>query len=384
MGCQCYVTTSTRPGIKSRLPELDVELTERCDNNCLHCCINLPANDAAACREMPADLVQRILREAAELGCLQVRFTGGEPLVRDDFAKLYLFTRRLGMKVLLFTNGRRITPELAELFSNVPPLMPIEVSVYGMGSKSYDAAARVPGAFTEFQRGVDLLLARRVPFVVKWAVLPTNRDERLEFESWAAGIPGMNKRPASTLFFQMRDRRDDPARNRVIEGLRPSPEECVSILSADPEFYRREMREFGRMFFGPPGDRLFQCGVTGKPCVDAYGRLQPCLGLRAPEFSYDLCAGGSLPEARATFFPRMLELRANNPEYLRRCARCFIKSLCEQCPARSWSEHGTLDTPVEYFCAVAHAQAVEVGWLRKGEQAWEVIDWRERVDAPLD
>jgi hypothetical protein len=41
------------------------------------------------------------------------------------------------------------------------------------------------------------------------------------------------------------------------------------------------------------------------------------------------------------------DIRATNPEYLRRCALCFLHGLCEQCPAKSWAEHSTLDTPVE-------------------------------------
>ena len=58
---------------------------------------------------------------------------------------------------------------------------------------------------------------------------------------------------------------------------------------------------------------------------------------------------------------------------------CFLKGLCEQCPAKSWTENGTLDTPVEYLCSVAHAQARWMGWLKDGEKAWEVKDWKERV-----
>ena len=72
-------------------------------------------------------------------------------------------------------------------------------------------------------------------------------------------------------------------------------------------------------------------------------------------------------------------MRATNPEYLNRCAGCFLKGLCEQCPAKSWMEHGTLDTPVEYLCGVAHAQARYLGLITDQEKAWEVEDWRERV-----
>ncbi len=67
--------------------------------------------------------------------------------------------------------------------------------------------------------------------------------------------------------------------------------------------------------------------------------------------------------------------------YLARCARCFLKGLCEQCPAKSWMEHGTFDTPVEYLCRVAHARALDLGLLKEGERSWEVEDGRERVKA---
>ena len=72
------------------------------------------------------------------------------------------------------------------------------------------------------------------------------------------------------------------------------------------------------------------------------------------------------------YFKNLKEMKATNPEYLKRCAVCFLKGFCEQCPAKAWAEHGTLDTPVEYLCAVAHAQAHWLGWLKDGDKAWEV------------
>jgi hypothetical protein len=54
--------------------------------------------------------------------------------------------------------------------------------------------------------------------------------------------------------------------------------------------------------------------------------------------------------------------------------------LCEQCPSKSWMEHGTLDTPVEYLCEVAHAQTRYLGLLEGGEKAWQIDNWKERVE----
>jgi radical SAM protein with 4Fe4S-binding SPASM domain len=364
----------------SRLGRLDIELTERCDNDCIHCCINLPAGDAAArAREMPTAQVKEILRQAADLGCMQVRFTGGEPLLRPDFEELYLFARRLGMKVLLFTNARHVTPALVDLLARIPPLVTIEVTVYGMCAESYEAVTRALGSFAQFRRGVNLLLERRIPFVVKSAILPQNRAELDEFETWAATIPWMDKAPGHSMFFDLRNRRDDPEKNRLVESLRLTPEDGVAVLTRDADRYRKGMKEFGGKFMRPPGDVLFGCGAGCGLSVDAYGRAQPCMGVRAPELTVDL-AGKTLSEALDQF-STLREIRATNPEYLRRCARCFLKGLCEQCPAKSWAEHGTYDTPVEYLCDVAHVQARWLGWLKDGEKGWEVAEWRQRVEA---
>jgi len=366
---------------KPLLSSLDIELTERCNNACIHCYINLPAQDTKATRrELTTGQWKDILRQAADLGALSVRFSGGEPLLREDFAELYLYARRLGMKVALFTNGRLITPELADLFTRIPPLMKIEISVYGMHPESYDAITCAPGAFNGFRRGVELLKDRQIPFAVKSVLLPPNRAEIAEFESWASTIPGMDRQPAYAVFLDLRARRDSPAKNQLIKTLRFSPEKGVELATRRDETYRTSMIQFSVKFLHPQGDRLFACGAGETGCVDAYGIYQMCMPLRHPEVVYDL-KRGSLREALSDVFPRWRELRATNPEYLNRCALCFLKGLCEQCPGKSWMEHGTLDTPVEYRCQVAHAQARYLGLLLEGEQAWEIADWQSRIEA---
>jgi len=357
-----------------------IELTERCNNNCLHCNINRPADDASAkARELTTDEWKHIFRQIAELGILSVCFTGGEPLLRDDFPELYLFARKQGLMVLIFTNGRLITPQLADLLARIPPLEPIEISVYGMRRKSYEAVTRAPGSYAEFRRGIDLLLERKIPFIVKGALLPPNRGEMEEFKAWAKTIPWMDAPPAYSMFFDLRCRRDSKTRNRLISGLRISPDEGLSILAREKRF-REEMVKFCARFMRPAGDRLFTCGAGHGGCIDAYGKFQVCMLVRHPDLVYAL-KKGSLKDALKVMLPRLRPMRAANSRYLERCARCFLHGLCEQCPGTSWSEHGTLDTPVEYFCRVAHAQALWLGLLARGEKAWMVKDWKERIMA---
>jgi radical SAM protein with 4Fe4S-binding SPASM domain len=368
---------------------IDIELTERCNNACIHCLINQPEHDAdKQTREMSTADVKDILRQASNLGYLTVRFTGGEPLLRDDFAELYLFARQQGMYVILFTNARRITPELSQIMKHIPPGRAVEVTIYGLSSESYDAVTASRGAFDEFQRGIDLLRGSNVPFIVKNGILRPNHAETTEYELFAATLTRSNKKNVghNIMDFDLRARRDDPLKNHFIENLRYTPDEIVTMLVRKPG-YVEEMRRFCSKFIGPPGDKLFTCGAGYGMCIDAYGMAQMCMGLRHPDMVFNLRgdaitavkSDSPLRYALTEFFPRLRETQARNTDYLNRCARCFLKGLCEQCPAKAWMEYGTLDTPVDYSCKVAHAQARYLGLVAENENAWEVVDWSERI-----
>lgn len=359
---------------------LDIELTERCNNNCIHCYINLPADDQEAkARELSTNQLKDILEEAASLGYISVRFTGGEPLLREDFEELYIFARKLGLRVLIFTNATLISLHLADLFAHIPPLEKMGITVYGMKKKSYEAVTRNPGSYESAWRGINLLLEKQIPFFAKGAILPPTKDELDEFEAWASTIPWMYGCPSYSIAFDLRGRRDSEKKNRLIKGLRSSSKEALAVLTRRPEEYLKGRREFCSTFMKPEGDVIFSCGsALGSVCVDAYGYLLPCMSLKCPDLVYDL-KNGSLKDALTDFFPHIREIKASNPEYLARCARCFLKGLCEQCPAKSWMEHGTLDTPVEHLCEVAHEQARYLGLIEDGENAWEVKDWKERI-----
>jgi radical SAM protein with 4Fe4S-binding SPASM domain len=369
-------------GGRPLLARLDIELTERCNNDCLHCSVNLPAGDGEARRrESTTAEVKHVLAEAAALGCLSVRFTGGEPLLREDFEELYVTARKLGLRVRIFTNAMLITPGLAALFKKIPPLDKMEVSVYGMTAATSAGVTGNKASFEAARRGIALLLSRGVPFVVKGAVLPPTKDEMDRFEAWTREIPGMTGSPSYAMLFDLRSRRDMEAKNERIRSLRLDPAEYVRMESRLGDGRAAELRAFVARFGGCAGDRLFGC-LSDAGSVDAYGRFQVCLLLRHPDTVYDLEAG-SLRAAMEEFLPRVRDIRATNPAYLERCGRCFLKSLCLQCPARSWAEHGTLDTPVEYFCGIAHAQAEWIGILAPGEKAWKISDGRRRIERPI-
>ena len=124
----------------------ELEVTPRCNNDCRHCYINLPANDAhARSTELSVKEIARIGREAVAMGAVWCLITGGEPLLREDFPEIYLALRRRGVLVSVFTTAQLIGSEHVRLFRRCPP-RDIEVTVYGATLATYERVTRRPGA----------------------------------------------------------------------------------------------------------------------------------------------------------------------------------------------------------------------------------------------
>ncbi len=79
------------------------ELTYRCPLQCPYC--SNPLDIARYQQELGTEDWLRVLREARELGAMQLGFSGGEPLVRRDLETLVAEARRLGYYSNLITSG---------------------------------------------------------------------------------------------------------------------------------------------------------------------------------------------------------------------------------------------------------------------------------------
>lgn len=88
---------------------LVLELTYRCPLKCVWCNNPLDFNNYAS-KELSTEEWKRVLREGRELGALQLGFSGGEPMLRDDLEELVEEADRLGYYTNLITSGVGLTP----------------------------------------------------------------------------------------------------------------------------------------------------------------------------------------------------------------------------------------------------------------------------------
>ncbi len=340
----------------------DFEATARCNLDCRHCYINVPAGDKAAKkRELSVGEAGRIGAEAAAHGAVWCLITGGEPLLRKDFFDLYQALLSKGLLLSLFTNATLVTDEHVRFFKKFPP-RDIEVTVYGVTRETYERVTRTPGSFEAFKRGLDRLLASGITIRLKAMALRSNKHEIAAIGDFCRAHTKDYYRFDPQLHLRF-DR--DEARNTMIRAERLSPREVARLERIDPERFGALRAACGDL---PPAEpahgartpecrHIFRCSVGQRSfVVGPEGHLRPCLSLHHPDFLFDL-RKGSLSDAWTRSLPEALSLESNRPAYLEKCGRCPIVNLCLWCPAHAYLETGELDLPVEDFCRVAEARA---------------------------
>ena len=320
-------------------PAGSMELTSRCNLACRHCYLH---GREAARREMSTRDACRVLDILADHGLLFLLLTGGEPLLRPDFAQIYEHAQSRGIVVNVFTNATAVTPGHVDLFGRLPPRR-IEVTLYGASAPVYEQVTRVRGSFDAFGRGLEALLATGVPVTLKAMLLASNVHELAPMRSLAEEhgcrfrcdcivTPALNGSPAP-----LRERLP-PATVARLESAAPDAPQALCDLAM-----RRgaTSRDAG----------LFRCGFgTNTFHVDAAGALHGCLMWRSDPFA--LLENGLTPDWNA----RIARLRTQAASG--DCAACPLHAICSICPALAALETGTADRAPAFHCELARLRDV--------------------------
>jgi radical SAM protein with 4Fe4S-binding SPASM domain len=83
-----------------------LELTQRCNHNCPHCYNVWKADSSYPSGELDTESWKRLISKLRdECDCRSVSFSGGEPLLREDFFNLLSFVKSRGMSANLISNA---------------------------------------------------------------------------------------------------------------------------------------------------------------------------------------------------------------------------------------------------------------------------------------
>jgi radical SAM protein with 4Fe4S-binding SPASM domain len=331
---------------RKRIPlDAGIDLTYRCNNTCVHCYCNLPENDETAKKkELTTEEIKKLLDGLVSLGTLWLLITGGEPLLREDFEEIYLYAKKKGFLVTLFTNGTIVDEKTVELLSKYPPFT-VEVSLYGATKETYEKVTRVKGSYEQCMSGIKRIVSAGIKLKLKTMALTINQHEVEAMDNMARELgcefrfdPMLNKRIDDNTF-------SDPVKYRI------SPEDVVRLDKAFPK-RMEEWKQFCDKFVGEPikNDRLYKCGAgLGMIHCDPYGAVKGCM-MNKDGFSireHDL---------KWIWDEGITSVVSQKKSFSLPCDDCHLANLCGQCAAWSMLESGDIKKEVEYLCGVAKAR----------------------------
>lgn len=332
-----------------RLPlEAELDLTYRCNNNCRHCWLRIPADAEDASEELSADRIREIVEEARSLGCRTWSISGGEPLLRPDFADIFEIIIKRAASFTLNTNGTLLTPSTARLFAERGKNKgKILISIYGSEADIHDHITRTPGSHEALLQGIACLREARAEFTLQIVVMKDNFGDYGKMVEWAESRNIPWRLGASWLYLSAAG---DPTKNREIREQRLPPEDVIELDGPLSPLFEGKSEKAEKTI------RLYAGCIAEKKGfhVDPYGGMSFCSLVKDPSLRYDL-KNGTVVKGWDNFIPSVADRIFEGEEYARNCAICGMRRDCPWCPVYAYLEHGRPEARVDYLCSLTRA-----------------------------
>lgn len=137
-----------------KLREVVIEITKRCNLNCIHC--GSDCGSKAAENELSIEEWENALLQLSEMKVEKVVFSGGEPTLKTGLEKILLFAGELGIKVGFISNGLLIFSELLQetLFKSKP--FAVGLSIDGL-KRTHNKVRGNQSSWQNLMRNISLL-----------------------------------------------------------------------------------------------------------------------------------------------------------------------------------------------------------------------------------
>jgi len=150
------------------------ESTVRCNLACVHCRRQRVTETPSG--ELGTDEARALLNSAAALGRPIFVFSGGEPLLREDWETLAEYARSINVPTALATNGTLIDAALAERIA-AAGFRRVAVSLDGADARTHDEFRGAAGAFARTIAGINALRQAGVPLQINATITRHNAHQ---------------------------------------------------------------------------------------------------------------------------------------------------------------------------------------------------------------
>src|SRR5262245_14409732 len=249
---------------------LSVELTNICNLHCSYCLRDEDALYHTPANFFSPDLLKNILAQAREVMAITaVVFTGGEPTLHPQFARILDVSAANKLNVSFVTNGWHFDRVWASVLAYRDSITSVAFSLDGVTAESHDAW-RGTGSFERVVRAFSRCFVANIPFAVKVAI---RRDTIQQFEQIALFAARLG---ASSLnFAHIMPTSSDVEEDSLSYSERAQAEQEIANLSRIFKMNIGIDVGYNNLDVSPPCSAL--AGVSAN--IDYLGRLSLCCNL---------------------------------------------------------------------------------------------------------
>ena len=290
------------------------ELLDKCNFNCPFCYIVGHSNN----KIIRFAEIKKEIEVLIDKGLFYVILTGGEPFLHPDFLDIYLFLKKNGVLVEIYSNLSMLSNKIINTFKKYPPYK-IEVSIYGINNESFSKVTNSNADYYDILNNINKLKQLGIPIKCK---TPINKLTILEFEKIRDYCKSKNiDFYFSTKIFDAYDgtnKQNFKVRNEILYKY-----DALKIKSSNSKIIFNKTNEI---------KKCFDCGIKNYGLhINSKFELLPCSEFRISEAKFDILENGMSNALK--------KYRNFVNQYIGKdiigCYGCEAYNICKMCPALS-------------------------------------------------
>jgi radical SAM protein with 4Fe4S-binding SPASM domain len=284
---------------------LFVELTAKCNEQCVHC---YAESSPARTESLGWPEISKVLQDAKALNFGRVQFTGGDPLISPHCVQAVELAKEIGIpQVEIYTNGLALRGRTYDRLRELAPAFAF--SFYSHHPETHDAITQTPGSHARTARAIRRAVDDGLNVRVGVVSMGENQHDTSKTHEY---LMGLGVPDDSIAFDRMRDVGRGDA-TPIEADARQASVQTGGVESARP-------RNFG-----------------GSAAVSYDGQVYPCI------FSRHLPLGSIYDTGLEAILTSAEPIALQEKNLLQARARWGEKLSCWECQARSILLDGTCD-----------------------------------------
>lgn len=253
-----------------KLLSMEIEFNQSCNLRCIYC---YALDNAVDRDELTVDEFKDVIGQARDMGARKIIILGGEPLLYPHLMEMITFIRGLEMEIELFTNGTKVSREMAQALYDNDVRVVLKMNTFDESLQ--DTLSGRKGSYQLIQEALQNLKAvgypsESHPLGVSSIICQQNIEELPRMWEW---LRDQNILP----YFEMMTPQGGARKHNMLEiDTRQVEEFFKQIAEIDRRKYGNHWDPKPPLVGGECLRHQFSCAVNSE------GYVQSCVGITIP------------------------------------------------------------------------------------------------------